>query len=80
MSILSQLFNIIIEHGFSALGHVREVVYGLNDTYKRLTFHLMTTVQITVSKWFDTQMALHTVTQNTDVSLALKFQKHFSNK
>ena len=40
----------------------------------------MTTVQLPVSKWFDTKMASQTATKNTDVSLALEFQKHSSNK
>ena len=39
----------------------------------------MDTVQLPVSKWFDTQMAVHTATKNTDVSLALESQKHLSN-
>ena len=32
-----------------------------------------------VVNWFDTQIEAHTETQNTDVSLALKFQKYLSN-
>ena len=43
-------------------------------------FHLMTNFQLPVSKQFDTQMTLHTATQNTDVSLALEFLKHLSNE
>ena len=39
----------------------------------------MTTVQLPVSKWFDTKMKVRTAAQNTDVSLALEFQKHLSN-
>ena len=31
------------------------------------------------SRWFYKQMAVHTATQNVDVSLALKFQKQLSN-
>ena len=41
--------------------------------------HMMTNVQLPGSKWFDTQMAVHTETQNTDVVLAQEFQKHLSN-
>ena len=40
----------------------------------------MVTVQLLGSKKFDTQMAGHTLTKNTDVSLALEFQKHLSNE
>ena len=35
LSILSQSFNIIIDHGISVPGHKREVVDNLNATYKR---------------------------------------------
>ena len=40
----------------------------------------MANVQLTGSKWFDTQMAAHIATQNNYVSLALESQKHLSNK
>ena len=39
----------------------------------------MDTFQIPGSERFDTKMSAHTSTQNTDVSLALEFQKHLSN-
>ena len=71
LSILSKSYNIIIDHGISAPGHRRKVVDGLIDTEKRSTFNTIVTVQVPVSKRFDTRMALHTSTQNTDVSLAL---------
>ena len=41
--LLSMFFNIIIDHGISAPGYDREVVDGLNATYKRFIFHLMAT-------------------------------------
>ena len=69
LSILSQSFNIIINRGISAPGHVIEVVDGLNYTDKRFILHLISTFQLTDSKQFDTQMAVHTATQNTDMSL-----------
>ena len=40
----------------------------------------MATVQLTGSKFFDTQTKVHTAAQNTYVSLALEFQKHLSNE
>ena len=40
----------------------------------------MTTVKLPGSKRFYTQMEVQTATKNTDVSLALEFQKHFSNE
>ena len=41
---------------------------------------MMETVPILGSKQFDAKMAVHIVTQNTEVILALKFQKHLSNE
>ena len=41
---------------------------------------MVATVQLPGSKCFDTQITVHTVTQNTDVSLAQGFQKHLSNE
>ena len=76
--ILSQSFHIIIYCGISAPGHGREVVDGLIATDKIFIFHPVSTFQIPGSKLFDTQMLVHTTKQNTDVSLALEFQKHLS--
>ena len=39
----------------------------------------MSIVQLLGIKRFDKQMAVHTVTQNTDVILELEFQNHLSN-
>ena len=38
---LSQAYNIIIDHGISAPVHGREMFYGLNSTDKRFIFKLM---------------------------------------
>ena len=78
-SILFQSFNIIIYRGISAKGHGREVVDGLNDTDKMFIFCLMKTFQLPGSERFDTKLSAHKTTQNTDVSLALEFQKHLLN-
>ena len=40
----------------------------------------MENVQLPGSKRFDTQMVVHTAKNNNDMSLALEFQKHLSNK
>ena len=74
------MYVIIIDRGFSAPGHGRDVVDVLNATYKRFIFHLTATFQLPGSKLFYAQMTVHTATQNTDVSLAQEFQKHLSNK
>ena len=50
LSMFSQTYNIAIGNGVSVLGYSRQVVYGLNVTDKRYIFHLMETVQLTVSK------------------------------
>ena len=76
---LSQSYKIIIDHGISAPGHGREVVYGMNSTDKNFIFNIMATFQLPGSKRFDTQLAVHTAIQNTDVSLAQEFQKQSSN-
>ena len=72
---LTQAFNIIIDHGVSAPVHGKEVLEGLNTTGKSLIFHLMVTVQLLVSQMFYTQMKIHTSTHNSDVSLDKKSQE-----
>ena len=69
-SMLSHAFNIIIEHGISASGHIREILYGMNDIDKSFISHLLDIVQLPGSQKFDTQMEMHKTTHNTDVSLA----------
>ena len=76
----AQYFNTIIDRGSSEQVRGREALDGLNDTYKRFLFHLISTVQLPSSKRFDTEMTVHTTIQNTDASLALESQKHLSNK
>ena len=69
-SILLQTLKIIVDHEISVPGHGREVVYNLNATEKRFIFNMMITVQLPDCEQFDTQMAVHTSAQNSDVSLA----------
>ena len=78
LSILSKSCIININHGISAPGHGREVVVGMNTTEKRFIFHMMATVQLTGSKWFDTQIIVPTATQNTDVNTGIS--KQLSNE
>ena len=47
---------------------------------KKLILFLMANIQLPGSKRFDTQMVVHTETQNTDMILAQEYQKHFSNE
>ena len=41
---------------------------------------MVATLRLPGSKRFDTQMEVHVVTQNTDLSLAQEFQKHLPNE
>ena len=75
---LSQAFSVIIDCGISALGHDREVVYGLSAIEKQFLFQLMSTVQLPGAKGYDTKMVMHTGTRTPNVSLASEFQKHLS--
>ena len=53
-------YNIIIDRGVGALGHVREVVDGFNATEKRLILVLMTTVQLSGAADYYSQTIMHT--------------------
>ena len=68
--ILPQAFDIVIERGISSLSHGKEFVHGLNDKYKKFILHLMSTVILTDSQHFGTQMKMHTSTHNSELSLA----------
>ena len=70
MSVMSQCYSIVIDRGISAPGNGKEVVYGLNAVDKRYVYQLMSTVLLTGSKIFDSQIQMHTGTQKDDVSLA----------
>ena len=70
MSVMSRCYSIIIDRGISVPRHVKEVVDGLNDFYKRLIYQLMSTVQLPESNGFHSQIQMHTVTEKQDISLA----------
>ena len=70
MSVISQTYSIIIHRGISAPGHGKEVVDGLHAVDKRYIYQLMSKVQLPGSVIFDSQIKIHTVTENKDVSLA----------
>ena len=72
-----QAFDIIIDRVISAACHGREVVDGINGTYKILVFHFMATVQLPNSQEWDAKMEIQISTHNYDLSLAQGFQKHF---
>ena len=70
ISVMSQCYYIIIDRGISAPGHVKEVVDGRNTVDKRYIYQLMSKVQLPGSDRFDSQIKMHTGTENKDVSLA----------
>ena len=76
---LSQAYDITTDCGVIFTGHGREAVDGLNETDKRFLFQLMETVQLHVSKVYDTHMDMKSVTHISNNSLAREFQKHLSN-
>ena len=69
MSLWSQDFSVIIDRGISAPGHAREVVDGLKVIDKRFIYQLMSTVQLSGAKSYETKMVMHTRTRTYDVSL-----------
>ena len=64
MSVMSQTYSIIIERGISAPGNGKEVVDGLNAVDKRYIYQLMSKVQLPGSVRFDSQIKIHTCTEN----------------
>ena len=76
MSVISQTYSIIIDQGISAPGHGKEVVYVLNDVDNCYIYQYMSRVKIPGSVKFDSQIKIHTGTENKDVSLAKEFKNH----
>ena len=70
----------MIYQGISENGHSKELVDGLNAIGKRYIYiyiyKLVSNVQLPGSKRFDSQIQMHTITQNNYVSLTKKFQQH----
>ena len=73
---MSQTYSIIIDRGISAPGNGKEVVDGLNAVDKRYIYQFMSKVQLSGSVRFDSQIKIHTGTENKDVSLAKEFKDH----
>ena len=70
MSVMSQCYSVMIVPGIDAPGHGKEVVDGLNDIDKRYMYQLVSNVQLTVSRTFDSHILMHSCTPKNDVSLA----------
>ena len=73
---MSQTYSMIIDRVISATGHGKEVVDGLNAVDKRYIYQLMSKVQLHGSVRFDSQIKMHTDTENKDVSLAKESKDH----
>ena len=67
---LSQAYNIIIYYRVNVTGHGREVLDGINTTAKMFLSRWIKTVQLSSSKGYDTNVAMHSSTYKDDVSLA----------
>ena len=77
---MSQCYSIIIDRGISAPWHGKEVVDGLNAVYKLYIYQLMSTVKLTNTTIFDSQIQMNTGNQKYDVSLAKEFQHHLTKE
>ena len=53
MSVMLKCYSVIIYRGISAPGHGKEVCDGINAIEKLYIYHLMSNVQMTISKLFD---------------------------
>ena len=69
MSVLSQLSSIAIYWSISALGYEIEVINGVNAIAKRCIYQLMSNVQLSGLKKFDSQIIMHSCTPKNDVIL-----------
>ena len=67
---MSQTYSIIIDRGISAPRHGKEVVDGLNSIVYRYIYIWMSKVQLPGSVRFDSQIKIHTGTENKYVSLS----------
>ena len=77
---MSQTYSVIIDRGISAPGNGKEVAGGLNAVDKRYIYQLMSKVQLPGSVIFDSQIKMHTGTENKDVSLAREFKYHLEGE
>ena len=56
------------------------MIDGLNDVNKRYIYQLMSKVQLPGSVRFDSQIKIHTGTENKEVSLAKEFKDHLERE
>ena len=77
---MSKTYSIIIDCGISSPGHGKEVVDGINAVDKCYIYQLMSKVQLPGSVIFYSQIKMHTVTENKDVSLVHEFKDHMEEE
>ena len=75
---LAHEYNIIIDRGIVAPGHVREVVDGIN-TKKRFIPILLTNLQLPITSGYDTQMSMHTTKHKYDIILSIYFKNSLNH-
>ena len=63
MAVMSQCYPVIIYRGISAPGYGKWLVYGLDYIDKLYIYQLMSNVQLTGSKLFDSQILMNYCTQ-----------------
>ena len=80
MSVMSQTYSIIIDLRISAPGNGKEVFDGLSAVDKRYIYQLMSKVQLPWSVRFDSQIKMHTFTENNYVSLSKEFKDHLEEE
>ena len=73
-----QCYSVIIDCGISAIGHVKEVVNGLNAIDKCYIYQIMYNFQLHGSEKIDSQILMLSSTQNNYASLDKEFHKHMS--
>ena len=69
MSVMLQCYSFIIDRGISVPGNGKEVIGGIDVIDKRYIYQLVSNVQLTGSKTFDSRVLMHSITQNNDVSM-----------
>ena len=80
MSVISQTYSLIIDQKIIEPGHGKEVVDGINAVDKRYIHQLISKVQLPGSIRFDSQIKIHTGTENKDVSLSKEFKDHLEGE
>ena len=79
LSMLSYVYNIVIDCGIGAPGHGKDVVYGLKDTEESFLSMLITTVQLPGESTNNSQFAMYTSNINTYIIIEMGCQKHISD-